>query len=229
MVGRNGVYYDRDGKDWDVTVTQIVANPISIREAFFTPYQRIGRMISEQIQKFAAAKDKDIETKSAGGIGDASQIAAAPAAKPAVPFDVAKFAGIFAAIGLAIGAIGTALAAVVTSFLGLLWWQMPLALLGILLFISGPSMVLAWFKLRARNIAPLLDANGWAVNTNAKLSIKFGTQLTELGALPSGSSRALTDPFEHKSQAKWWIVAVIVAVVIWVFWRQGLLTQFLPS
>lgn len=229
MVGRNGVYYDRDGKDWDVTVTQIVANPISIREAFFTPYQRIGRMISEQIQKFAAAKDKDIETKSAGGIGDASQIAAAPAAKPAVPFDVAKFAGIFAAIGLAIGAIGTALAAVVTSFLGLLWWQMPLALLGILLFISGPSMVLAWFKLRARNIAPLLDANGWAVNTNAKLSIKFGTQLTELGALPSGSSRALTDPFEHKSQAKWWIVAVIVAVVIWVFWRQGLLTQFLPG
>ena len=72
---------------------------------------------------------------------------------------MAKFAGIFAAIGLAIGAIGTALAAVVTGFLGLVWWQMPLALVGIIFFISGPSMLLAWFKLRARNLAPLLDAS----------------------------------------------------------------------
>jgi len=223
MVGRNGVYYDRAGTDWDATVTHIVANPISIREAFYTPYQRIGRMISDQIQKFAAAKDKDIETKSAAGVGDAAKLADTPAAKAATPapFDVAKFAGIFAAIGLAIGAIGTALAAVVTGFLSLVWWQMPLALLGVVLFISGPSMLLAWFKLRARNLAPLLDANGWAVNTNAKLSIKFGTKLTALASLPGGASRAIADPFEQKSQAKLWLVLLIIAVVVWVFWRQG--------
>lgn len=223
MVGRNGVYYDRAGTDWDATVTHIVANPISIREAFYTPYQRIGRMISDQIQKFAAAKDKDIETKSAAGVGDAAKLADTPAAKAATPapFDVAKFAGIFAAIGLAIGAIGTALAAVVTGFLSLVWWQMPLALLGVVLFISGPSMLLAWFKLRARNLAPLLDANGWAVNTNAKLSIKFGTKLTALASLPGGASRAIADPFEQKSQARLWLVLLIIAVVVWVFWRQG--------
>ncbi len=223
MVGRNGVYYDRAGTDWDATVTHIVANPISIREAFYTPYQRIGRMISDQIQKFAAAKDKDIETKSAAGVGDAAKLADTPAAKAATPapFDVAKFAGIFAAIGLAIGAIGTALAAVVTGFLSLVWWQMPLALLGVVLFISGPSMLLAWFKLRARNLAPLLDANGWAVNTNAKLSIKFGTKLTALAHLPNGASRSLADPFEQKSQARLWLVLLIIAVVVWVFWRQG--------
>lgn len=229
MVGRNGVFYDRAGVDWDATVTQIVSNPISIREAFFTPYQRIGRMISEQIQKFAAAKDKEIEAQSAAGVGDAAKTAAAPApAKPAAPFDVAKFAGIFAAIGLAIGAIGTALAAVVTSFLGLLWWQMPLAVLGIVLFISGPSMLLAWFKLRARNLAPLLDANGWAVNTNAKLSIVFGTRLTALAALPSGSSRSLTDPFEQRSKSGLWLILIVIAVATWVFWRQGLLAAWLP-
>ncbi|WP_348731523.1 hypothetical protein [Rheinheimera texasensis] len=228
MVGRNGVFYDRAGIDWDATVTQIVSNPISIREAFFTPYQRIGRMISDQIQKFAAAKDKEIEAQSAAGVGDAAKTAAAPApAKPAAPFDVAKFAGIFAAIGLAIGAIGTALAAVVTGFLGLVWWQMPLALLGVVLFISGPSMLMAWFKLRARNLAPLLDANGWAVNTNAKLSIAFGTRLTALASLPSGSSRSLTDPYEHKSSAGLWLILVVIVVAVWVFWRQGLLAVWL--
>ncbi|WP_306518577.1 hypothetical protein [Rheinheimera sp.] len=226
MVGRNGVFYDMAGQDWDATVTQIVSNPISIREAFFTPYQRIGRMISDQIQKFAAAKDKEIETKSAAGVGDAAKVAEAPApAKPAAPFDVAKFAGIFAAIGLAIGAIGTALAAVVTGFLGLVWWQMPLALCGIVLFISGPSMLLAWFKLRARNLAPLLDANGWAVNTNAKLSIKFGTRLTALATIPAGSSRSLIDPYEKKSSSGLWLILVVIVVASWVLWRQGLLQK----
>lgn len=228
MVGRNGVYYDRAGRDWDATVTQIVSNPISIREAFFTPYQRIGRMISDQIQKFAAAKDKEIEAKSAASVGDAAKVAEAPApAKAAAPFDVAKFAGIFAAIGLAIGAIGTALAAVVTGFLGLLWWQMPLAIFGIVLFISGPSMLLAWLKLRARNLAPLLDANGWAVNTNAKLSIKFGTRLTALAAIPAGASRSLIDPYEKKSKAGLWLILVVIVVASWVLWRQGIFASLL--
>ena len=229
MVGRNGVFYDVNGVDWDATVTQIVSNPISIREAFFTPYQRIGRMISDQIQKFAAAKDKDLEAKSAAGVGGAAKIAEAPAPKAAAPapFDVAKFAGIFAAIGLAIGAIGTALASVVTSFLGLVWWQMPLALLGLVLFVSGPSMLLAWFKLRARNLAPLLDANGWAVNTNAKLSLSFGAKLTAMATIPAGSSRTLTDPYESTSYAKFWLFLVVLISIAGWAWSQGYLSKWL--
>ncbi len=227
MVGRNGVFYDRAGQDWDATVTQIVVNPISIREAFFTPYQRVGRMFSEQVQKFAAAKYKDIAAKSAAGEGDATKMADA-SSKPA-PFDVAKFAGIFAAIGLAIGAIGTALAAVVTGFLGLVWWQMPLALVGIVFFISGPSMLLAWFKLRARNLAPLLDANGWAINSNAKLSIRFGTQLTALPTLPKGSKRNLTDPYEAKSNSGLWLILLVMVVAGWVLSRQSVVTNYLQG
>lgn len=226
MLGRNGVYYDAKGQDWDATVTKLVENPISIREAFYTPYQRIGRMISEQIQKFAASKDKEIESKSASGVGDAAKVAES-GGKPPAPFDAAKFAGIFAAIGLALGAIGTAIATVVSSFLALSWWQMPLALAGILLFVSGPSMLLAWFKLRTRNLAPLLDANGWAVNTNAKLSISFGSKLTSMAAIPAGSSRSLIDPYEHKSGARWYfLLAMLAGAVLWL-WHSGLLKTWL--
>ncbi|WP_337841605.1 hypothetical protein [Rheinheimera sp.] len=226
MVGRNGVYYDAKGQDWDATVSRIVENPISIREAFFTPYRRIGRMISDQIQKFAASKDKEIETKSAAGVGDAAKVAET-AAKPAAPFDVAKFAGIFAAIGLALGALGTALATVFSSFLGLSWWQMPLALVGIALVISGPAMLLAWFKLRERNLAPLLDANGWALNTNAKLSIPFGTKLTALALLPAGSSRTLTDPYEQKSKAGLYLSLLVLACFAGWAWQAGLFSRWL--
>lgn len=226
MVGRNGVYYDAQGQDWDANVTKLVENPISIREAFFTPYQRIGRMISEQIQKFAASKDKELESKSATGVGDAAKVAES-GGKPPAPFDAAKFAGIFAAIGLALGAIGTAIATMVSSFLALSWWQMPLALAGILLFISGPSMLLAWFKLRTRNLAPLLDANGWAVNTNAKLSISFGSKLTSMAAIPAGSSRSLIDPYEHKSAARWYFLLALVAGALLWLWQSGLLKKWL--
>jgi hypothetical protein len=114
------------------------------------------------------------------------------------PFDVGKFAGIFAAIGLAVGALGTALASVVTGLLGLRFWQLPLAIVGLLLLISGPAVVVAWFKLHARNLGPLLDANGWAVNARARINIPFGTSLTQLATLPLNAERSLIDPYAEK-------------------------------
>jgi MFS family permease len=147
--------------------------------------------------------------------------APAPAAKPA--FDIARFAGIFAAIGLALGAIGTAFAAVVGGFLALKWWQMPLALVGVMLLLSGPAMVLAWFKLRRRNLAPLLDANGWAVNTQARISIGFGTELTRIAELPEGAERSLRDPYAPKAPVWPWLLLAVAVAVAWWAWRQGLL------
>jgi hypothetical protein len=232
MNGRNGIFYDRNGVDWDAHVVKLIENPISVREAFWTPYRRIGKMISDQIQKMAASRDKSIEEKSASSvIASAEKVESAPAATPAAaspatpapaPFDIAKFAGIFAAIGLAIGAIGTALAAVATGFLSLKIWQMPLAILGIMLLISGPSMLLAWFKLRKRNLGPILDANGWAVNTEARINIPFGTALTQLAALPKGSHRSLTDPYAAKNRSgRWLVLLVVIAGAAWWAYKNG--------
>ena len=104
----------------------------------------------------------------------------------------------FAAIGLAIGAIGTALAHVVGSIMILAWWQVPLALIALILVISGPSMIIAFIKLRQRNLAPILDANGWAVNARVKINIPFGGSLTSLARMPEGAERALKDPYAEK-------------------------------
>ncbi len=218
MVGRNGVFYDRQGNDWDATITKIVDHPISLRQAFWSPYKKLARLVAEQLQKVAASKAAAVEGKlatTATGIG--AKVEAPPAKPaPAAPFDVGKFAGIFAAIGLAVGALGTAVASMVTGLLGLAWWQLPLALLGILLLISGPAVAMAWFKLHARNLGPLLDANGWAVNARARINIPFGTSLTQLATLPSGAERSLTDPYAEK-QAPW------KGIVIGLFILAGLL------
>lgn len=227
--GRNGVFYDRQGRDWNASVVKVVEAPISVRQAFWSPYKRIGRMIGNQLQKFAASRDKAVEDRAAAGVADAGAKADAPAATPAAQaFDIAKFAGIFAAIGLALGALGTALAAVVTGFLSLPAWQMPVVIAGVVLLISGPSMMLAWLKLRNRNLGPLLDANGWAVNTRARINIPFGSALTGVATLPAGAKRSLSDPYAEK-QTPWgtWMFLLIVVAIAIVLWRQGVYDGFL--
>ncbi len=227
MVGRNGVFYDRKGRDWDATVVRIVEHPISIRQAFWSPYRRVARLIGEQMQKLAAARSRAAEERATAAV-----IAASAAGKPPPPpppaFDIAKFAGIFAAIGLAVGAIGTALASVLTGILKLVWWQIPLVFAGIFLLISGPSVLLAWLKLRKRNLGPILDANGWAVNARAKINIPFGASLTAAAKLPENAERSLADPFAEKKRP-WtlYLFLLALAALAVYLWRTGALSRWL--
>ncbi len=209
-VGRNGVFYDRKGRDWDATIVKIVENPISVRQAFWAPYKRIARMISEQIAKMSAAREKAIQTKTAKVISETPPKPKTGQGSPGQAFDIAKFAGIFAAIGLAIGALGTAIASMLTGFMKLVWWQMPLAALGLLLAVSGPSMIVAYLKLRKRNLAPILDANGWAVNTRAMINIPFGASLTLTATLPPDSYQTFRDPFATKKLWKLWKLYILM-------------------
>jgi hypothetical protein len=222
MVGRNGVFYDRRGQDWNATIVRILEHPISIRQAFWSPYKRVGKMIGEQVQKLAAAKSQAAEEKM---VKTALETGTKPeAAKAAPPFDMAKFAGIFAAIGLAVGALGTAVASMLTGLMGLKWWQLPFALMGLMLLVSGPAMLIAWFKLRQRNLGPILDANGWAVNARAKINIPFGTSLTGTAKLPEGADRSLADPYAEKKPVwPYYIAAALAAaLLLWGLWRVGM-------
>lgn len=225
IVGKNAVYYDNAGLEWDAVITKIVDNPISVAQAFWSPYRRMAKTVENLINKSAADKDAKM-------MADATaKINAAPAALPAgtdpkadpaaaPPFDIAKFAGIFAAIGMALGMIGSALVAIFKGLKAMAWWKLILVFVAIMLVISGPAMVLAWLKLRRRNIAPLLNANGWAVNAASKISIPFGETLTDAAKYPK---MKLTDPYAKAGLAPWkkWLIslsAVVVAVgVLWIF------------
>ncbi|TXT39554.1 MAG: hypothetical protein FD135_2098 [Comamonadaceae bacterium] len=225
MVGRNGVFYDRQGRDWDATISKIIDHPISLRQAFWSPYKNLVRMLGLQFQKLTAGKAKEADDKLLNSALDTSKKGAIGASAKATPsaFDVGKFAGIFAAIGLALAALGSMVTALMTGLFALLWWQIPLALLGLMLLISGPAVVLAWFKLRSRNLGPILDANGWAINARARINIPFGTSLTQLAQLPANAEVSLVDPYAEKP-AQWpyvvLAVGVVTAAVVW-FLRLG--------
>ena len=219
IVGKNAVYYDNAGVEWDAVITKVVDNPISVMQAFWNPYRRMATAVENLINKSAAEKDAKMMADATAKINAApTALPAAPApgaegeaAKPAAtpPFDIAKFAGIFAAIGMAVGMIGTALSGLIKGLYALTWWQLLLTFAGILLFVSGPSMIMAWMKLRRRNIAPLLNANGWAVNAAAKISIPFGETLTDVAKYPK---LKLKDPYAKTGMPAW--VKVLITILI---------------
>ena len=90
-------------------------------------------------------------------------------------------------------------------------------------------MIIAWLKLRKRNLGPILDANGWAINNCAKLNIPFGASLTDMPKLPAGSERSFEDPYAEK-QRPWKLYIAIIAVIVLAWcWYDGRLDSCLPE
>lgn len=246
--GRNGLFYDRDGVDWDATITKIINNPVSVRAAFWSPYKKLVKTIEDGVQKRAAAADAAAQAKmdAAGNkvaVADKSAVAeaSAPIATPGSPAAAAAATaaepaagggkidlGTVAAIGVAIGGIGTLVGALLATLFGLGPW-LPIGILAMLLMISGPAMLLAWLKLRRRNLGPILDANGWAINGRAKINVPFGAAMTELPKLPEGSKRLMDDPFaEKKTPWKRWVFLVVI-LGLGGLWYLGKLDGYLPG
>ena len=206
--GTNGVFYDRDGLDYDATIVRVVENPLSIKQAFWAPYVKFWNWITGLVNKSAADKDaKSMENLQAG-----AGAAPADAAAKKQPFDIARFAGIFAAVGMAVGLLAAAVAAIIAGLAKLPWWGFILIILGIMLLISGPSCFIAWGKLRRRNLGPVLNANGWAINSNVIVNIPFGRTLTSIAKYPKVK---MDDPYKPKAPLWWRILRwVLLAAII---------------
>jgi hypothetical protein len=85
------------------------------------------------------------------------------------------------------------------------------------LAISLPSMFLAAVKLRKRNLGPILDANGWAINNSAKMNIPFGRSLTDLPRLPPGAEHIGADPFADKKTPAWLYPLLVLVIALSAF------------
>lgn len=231
FVGRNGVFYDRDGNDWDATVTKVIDNPISVRQAFWSPYKKLIRAIEDSVHKRARAAEADSTKKleatgaEAVNVDKKALAVAAASGKDSKPAKIDL--GTVAAIGVAIGGIGTLFGVLMSNLFGLGMW-LPVGVFAILLMISGPSMLLAWLKLRRRNLGPILDANGWAINGRARINVAFGAAMTELAKLPRGAKRSLDDPFADKHRPWKLYIALAALVVLAGTWYVGKLDPYLP-
>ncbi|MEH3086474.1 MAG: hypothetical protein PGN26_08045 [Xylophilus ampelinus] len=243
FVGRNGIFYDRQGRDWDATITKLIENPISVTQAFFSPYKKFLRVLEEQIAKRAAASETAaqgtldaVATNLAGAARPAAGATAAAAAPAAPASGLAAIrlpgrvdVGTVAALGVALGSISTVLVGLFGKFVDLGQW-IPIAVLGIVLAISGPSMLIAWLKLRQRSLGPILDASGWAINGRMKVNVRLGASLSKTASVPPTASGLLHDPFADR-RAPWaaaLATAALVAAAV-LAWRFGWADRWLPA
>ena len=214
IVGRNGIFRDRKGLLWDTTIVRLIENPISIREAFLMPYMRVGRFIGDKLEKWAVSRDKAMQKQMETGI---EGVASDSSSKKSDSNNTSMggVAGMLAAGGIALGAVGAGLASLFNTMKALTWWELPLVIIGVVLMISFPSMVIAWLKLRKRTLAPLLDASGWAVNGRTLISARLGRVLTTRATLPIAAHCNFDE--RHGVRSALWValgLTIIICLIV---------------
>lgn len=170
-VGRNGVFYDRDGKDWEAVVTKVVEAEVSLSEAFWSPWRKLGEGIASSVKKFLGEKQAAAQAK----LDTGSQSAQAGGA---------ALASSVAAIGIGVGMMGAAAASLMAAVSGMSWLQMIASIFALLLIVSMPSVILTWFKLRQRDIGAILNASGWAINRPMRFTMKTARAFTKCAGDP---------------------------------------------
>jgi hypothetical protein len=239
-VGRNGIFYDREQRCWDAVIVRIVDGPISLKEAFWAPWKKIATMISDQIRKLvmarqeaalqAAARSVEQTAARAPGVSAAAPVPPPAAALPRM--DGAAMASSVAALGIAVGLLGSAVGGLLGTVSKLPLWKSLVGVLLVILSVSGPSVILAYFKLRSRDLAPVLNACRWAVNRRIRMTMLLGHVFTQEAALPEGAERQLTDPYADKNHARLTlllgVLAAALALVVWL-WAVGWWDAHLPA
>ena len=157
-------------------------------------------------------------------VGDgATAAAAAPAAPAAQSANGAALASSVAAIGIAVGFVGAACGGLLSILTKTPVWQTMLGVLAIILLVSLPSVVLAWFKLRARDLGAILNAGGWAVNRPLTFSIGLARTFTRPAKMPVGCAVA-RDPYASHGWLKLLAALVLAAgIAAGVCWKLGCL------
>lgn len=158
--GRNGVFQDRDGKDWEATIIKVVEAQVSLKEAFWSPWKKVGEGIANAVTKFMGEK----QTKAMGELNGGGNGAA--------------LASSVAAIGIGIGMVGAAFASIMAAIGSMPAWKIAVGVLAIVAVVSVPSVIMCWLKLRRRDLGAVLNASGWAINRPMKMSMRLAKSFT---------------------------------------------------
>lgn len=231
-IGRNGVFFDLDGSDWEATVVKVDSHDISLREAFWTPWRKIGGMISQQVNKLLVSKQDAALGNVSAKIEKSAKSAEAGTVEPPKKTDGAALASSVAALGIAVGMVGAAVGGLLSAIAGIPVWKTALGIVGVILAVSTPSVIITWFNLRARNIAPILNAGGWAINRPLKFSFKLAGIWTCLAQLPEHATVSKVDPYADRKFCRW-ISAVAIAIAVaaggYLLWNSGRADCCLPE
>lgn len=209
-VGKRGIFCDVDGREYDAEVTEILANPISVGEAIDAPFKRIGNLVTTKIESLTAEAQSRLDEATLGSVA-----APGTAAAPGVGATTGALAGggLIAGSGVAIAAVGSMFTYLAGTIANLSVWRVLIGVGGALAAVIVPMTVLAFIKLRRRELSSILEGSGWAINARMRLTRAQCREFTQTPHLPPGSVRL--------RKRRWlWIVMplVVVAVGALTYW-----------
>jgi hypothetical protein len=204
-VGKHGLFQHVDGTEWFATIVHIAENPISLTEAMAAPFLRIGSALTRKVEGITQTAEKNLDQS-------AEQVIAAPA--PAAAPANAPPGQLLAGGGIAIAALGSSLAFMTKTFAGLTLLQILGGLLVAALAVLIPSAVIAWIRLKRRDLSVLLEGAGWAINTRMRLTRSQRLAFTSRPPYPKNST--------FMRDRLWWLKRVL-----WIVFALFLLSRLL--
>jgi len=181
-IGKRGIYFTRDGREWDAQVVDIIVNPIGILESMKAPFRQFTAFIGKQVDKFSKVRQAKTGT------------ILQPSSSSSMTRDLMVGGGIaVAALGTALAYITKALSQAAKTLSQTQPLHILAVLLGIIAIVFIPSIALGFIKLRKRNMSIILEALGCAVNVRMRLTTNLGRLFTRMPGLPKGSHKQRQD------------------------------------
>ncbi len=201
-VGKRGVFYDIAGQECDATVVEIIENPISISEALVSPFQRLGRLLTGKIEAITSAGEKKLDTAVGTAVAEAQSSPQKPDGTATAAPSGQAIGGILMGGGVAIAALGSAWAFIANQVSNLRWYVVVIGVVCAMLAVILPTSILAFLKLRRRELSAILEGSGWAINARMRLTRRQGRFFTQRPSYPRHAKGV--------RRVSWWLIAFVV-------------------
>ena len=218
-VGKRGVFKHVDGTEWRARVVHVVDHPISLREAMWSPFKRLGESVTGKIESITASAEKELQKAGADAVG---QVQAAPQTASAAPPASATgggmgVGGVLAGGGIAVAALGSSLTFIVKTIANLNPLQLVGGIAATILAVLIPTAIVAALRLQRRDLSCILEGSGWGINARMRLTRKQRRYFTQRPDYPEGS--------QFRREPRWgliWslvLVGVLIAGSLW--WQRS--------
>ena len=166
---KRGLFVDVAGNQCDARVVEIIENPISLREAFVAPFIRLGRLLTGKIESLTTRAEEKLDADTTRAV---SQITANDA-RASTSKQNAPTGNMLMGAGVAVAALGSALAYITKTLADTSWLAIAIGLLAAVLVILLPTSIVAVLKLRKRDLSAILEGSGWGINARMRLTWKM--------------------------------------------------------
>lgn len=212
-VGKRGVFFDLDGKEYDAKIVQIITNPICVSEALFAPFSKLWNIVEGKIEAWSGSAEKKLQADFTKAItppapGAAPAPAPAPAAAPAAGAKPGDKSGMFLGVSVAIAALGSAFAFISKTLAGMTGLQIIITIACAILILMLPVSILAIIKLNKQDLSTVLEGSGWAINLRMRLTAKLRGQFTNFGKYPKD---AIGTP--KRKVLRYLIIILLIAII----------------